>query len=75
MCYRIWEGGTQSANVLKDKTFYFEKANWKILLKRSHKYFSLTQGEVSQLKRVNFDVNGGKNVPLFVENVIFDENF
>ena len=75
MCDRIQEGGTQSTNNLKDKTFYFEKANGKIQLERSQKYFNQIHGEVSQLKRGNFDVYTGKNVPFYVETVIFDENF
>ena len=59
----------QSINdVLKDKKFYLEKVNGKIQLKRSHKYFYQIQGQMfcSRLKRVDFVVYFGKNVPLHV---------
>ena len=59
----------QSINdVLKDKKFCLEKANGKIQLKMSHKYFYQIQGQMlcTQLKRVNFAVYFGKNVPLHV---------
>ena len=68
----------QSINdVLKVKKFYLEKANGKSQLKRSHKYFYQIQGQLfcTQLKRVDFVVYFGKNVPLYVEIVKFDENF
>ena len=72
---RISEKGTESTNILKDKTSYFEKANGKIELKRSQKYFYQIQGQVSQLKRVSLYICNGKNLPLYVETVTFDENF
>ena len=75
MCQRIQEGGSQSNNILEFETFYFEKEYGKIQLKRSQKYFPQIQGQVSQLKRVNFDVHTGKNVQLYVETVTFDEIF
>ena len=62
----------QSINdVLKDKKLYLEKANDKIQLKRSHKYFYRIQGQIfrTQLKRVNFVAYFGKNVPLYVETI------
>ena len=64
-------------DVLKDKKFHLEKANGKSQLKRSHKYFYQIQGQLfcTQLKRVDFIVYFGKNVPLYVEIVKFDENF
>ena len=68
----------QSINdVLKDKKFYLEKANGKIQLKRSQKYFYQIQGHMfcTQLRRLDFVVYFGKNVPLYVETVTFDENF
>ena len=68
----------QSINdVLKDKKLYSEKANLKIQLKRSHKYFYQIQGQriCTKLKRVDFVVYFGKNVPLYVETITFDENF
>ena len=68
----------QSINdVLKDRKFYLEKANGKIQSKRLHKYFHQIQGQMfcTQLKRVDFVVYFGKNVPLYVETVMFDENF
>ena len=54
-----------------------EKANGKIQLKRSHKYFYQIQGQMfsTQLKRVNFLVYFGKNVPLYDGTIKFDENF
>ena len=67
----------QSINdFLKDKKFYLEKANGKIQLKRSHKYFYQIQGQMfcTKLKRVNFVVYFGKNVPLYVETVTFNES-
>ena len=67
----------QSINdVLEDKEFYLEKANGKIQLKRSHKYFYQIQGQMlcTQLKRVKFVVYSGRNVPLHVVTVTFDEN-
>ena len=75
MCERISEKGTESINILKDKRFYFEKTNGKIELKRSQKYFYQIQGQVSQLKGVSLYICNGKNVPLYVETVTFDENF
>ena len=53
---------------MKDKKFYLEKANGKIQLKMSHKYFYQVQGQMfcTQLKRVDFAVYFGKNVPLHV---------
>ena len=68
----------QSINdVLRDKKFYLEKANGKIQLKRSHKYYYQIQGQMfcTQLKRVDFVVYFRKNVPLYVETVTFDETF
>ena len=68
----------QSINgVLKYKKFYLEKANWKIQLKKSHKYFYQIRGQMfcTQLKRLYFAVYFGKNVPLYVEIVTFEENF
>ena len=62
----------QSINdVLKDKEFYLEKANGKIQLKRSHKYFYQIQGQMlcTQLKRVKFVVYFGRNVPCCYSNV------
>ena len=52
-----------------DKKFYLEKANGKIQFKRSYKYFYQIQGQMfcTQLKRVDFIVYFGKNVPLYVE--------
>ena len=49
----------QSINdVFKDRKFYLERANGKIQLKRSHKYFYQIQGQVfcTQSKRVDFVV-------------------
>ena len=60
----------QSINdVSKDKKCYSEKANGKIQLKSSHKYFFQIQGQMfcTQLSRVDFVVYFGKNVPLYVE--------
>ena len=64
-------------NILKYKKFYLEKANGKIQLKRSQKYFYQIQGEMfcTQLRRVDFVVYFGKNVPLYVETLTFDEHF
>ena len=56
---------------MKGKIFYLEKANGKIQLKRSLQYFSQTHGQVSQLKRVSFDVYVDKNVPLYVDTNIW----
>ena len=66
----------QSVNdVLKDKKAYLEKANGKIQLKRSHKYFYQIQGQTfyTKSRRVNFIVCFRKNVPLYVDTVRFDE--
>ena len=43
----------------------------------SRKYFYQIQGQMfcTQLKRGDFVVYFGKNVPLYVETVTFDENF
>ena len=68
----------QSINdVLEDKKFYLKKASGKIQFKRSHKYFYHIQGQMfcTQLKRVDFVVYFGKNVPLYLETVTSDENF
>ena len=53
------------------------KANGEILLRSSLKFFDCIEGQMfcSQLKKVNFVVYFGRNVPLYVENVVFDENF
>ena len=43
----------------------------------SRKYFYQIQGQMfcTQLKRGDFVIYFGKNVPLYVETVTFDENF
>ena len=49
----------QSINdVFKDRKFYLERANGKIQLKRSHKYFYQIRGQMfcTQSKRVDFVV-------------------
>ena len=46
-------------------------------MKKSHKYFYQIQGQMfcTQLKRVDFVIHFGKNVPLYVKTVTFDEHF
>ena len=73
MCDRIQEEGTESTNILKDKTFYFEKANGQIELKRSQIFLSNSRTSVA-IKESQFCVYTGKNAPLYVETVTFDEN-
>ena len=62
---------------MKDKKIYLEKANEKIQLIRSYKYFYRTQGEMfcTQLKRVDLAVHCGKNVPPYAQTVTFNKNF
>ena len=46
-------------------------------MKRSYKYFYQIEGQMfcTRLKTVDFVIHFGKNVPLYVETVTFDEHF
>ena len=86
--WKIWNLGEWKLNVpiktgskywwyFENEKVYLEKANGEILLRSSLKFFDCIEGQMfcSQLKKVNFVVYFGRNVPLYVENVVFDENF
>ena len=64
-------------DVLKDKSFYLRKKDGSICLKESHSYYYQIQGQMfcSQLKRVDFVVWFGNDLPLHVQTVTFYEKF
>ena len=64
-------------DVLQDKSFYLHKKDGIICLKENHSYYYQIQGQMfcSQLKRVDFVVWFGNDLPLHVQTVTFDDKF
>ena len=62
---------------LQDKRFYLHKKDGNICLKENHSYYYQIQGQMfcSQLKRVDFVVWFGNDLPLHVQTVTFDDKF